>query len=667
MYFYKKPNADTPTYKIIILSILRFLSLSLILLLIFNPAFEINKKQTQKPVILFAQDNSKSVPYGLDSIGYKQSEYATEVKSLIGSLQKDYKVQTINFGSETKQSATFNFTDESTNFTNLFNYIQNQYVNANIGAVIISSDGIFNKGSNPIYESSKLNAPIYTIAIGDTNLHKDAFIKKVEYNKTNFVGNYSPIAVHVMVSNLKNNVLRLDVLKNNQVIEQKNIVVNSDNFFDKVTFLLKNEKSGIHKYTIKLSELTDEFSTENNVREIVVETHEKKQKILLVQQSYHPDCGVIKRVAEQNKAYEVDIKNAKDKIENLNDYNLVILHQLPSMSYGVSSLLKQIVKQKKSVLFVLGEKSSLPALNALQIGFSITDFKNIFDHTKVGINNKFTLFELNNLPDELNFFPPLTVPFANYPNIVDNNIMFYQKVGMLKTNKPLIFFTENGTQRVGVISGEGIWRWFMAEYDANQNQEISTDIVQKIIQFLIVTDQNKRFIVDVPTENSELGVKISAKLYNKSYELINKPDVSFEISDDKGKKYPHTFQKTANAYQLNLKLPIGTYRYKATAQLGTEQFEEKGSFIVKHSQLEAQNLQADFNLLYNLADKNGGKMFMPKQMQSIADEIKNNPNIKEISYNLTELETLISKKILFFIILLLLSAEWFFRKFWGLK
>lgn len=665
-YGYKKPYSDLPRFKIFVLAFFRFAVLWLLLLLITNPIFETKKQKTQKPILFFAQDNSSSMLYGTDT-NYLKNEYPKKIKKILADLEKKYEVKIISFGKEIKSPAQFSFEDEQTNFSKIFELIDNQYFNSNVGALIIASDGIFNQGENPLYAASKINVPIYTLAFGDTILHKDAFIKKIDYNKENFVGNRTPIAVHIEANKLKNSNLKLEIIKNNQTVQEKKIKVTTPNYFEKINFLLKNEEVGIHKYKIKLSSLDDEFSKQNNERDIVIKTHDKKQKILLVQHTWHPDVAALKRVVDGNKAYLLEIKNANDEIKNINEYSLVVLHQLPSNNYAISSLLKNIVKQKKSVLFILGEKTSINALNTLQIGFSISNFKQIFDYTNAGINNQFSLFNLEGIPEDLSFLPPLTVPFANYPNVSRSKVLFYQVVGNIKTEKPLIFFSENGSQRIGVIAGEGIWSWFLAEYAMHQNQQISKEIVQKTLQFLMINQEKKLFVVELPNENYETGMKITAKIYNKAYELITYPQVEFTIFDKQGRKYPHLFQKTDIDYFLHLKLPIGEYKFEAKTKVGDEVFQQKGEFVVQASHLEKQNLQADFHLLYNLAKQNGGEMYLYNQTDKIKTTIENNPSIKNINYTVEQTDALIDKKIIFLCLILLLTGEWFLRKLWSIR
>jgi hypothetical protein len=67
-----------------------------------------------------------------------------------------------------------------------------------------------------------------------------------------------------------------------------------------------------------------------------------------------------------------------------------------------------------------------------------------------------------------------------------------------------------------------------------------------------------------------------------------------------------------------------------------------------------------------LAFKHNAKLFYPNQLNQLADELLNSPTIKTITYSHKDISELIDLKAIFFILLGLLSFEWFIRKYNGL-
>jgi len=70
-------------------------------------------------------------------------------------------------------------------------------------------------------------------------------------------------------------------------------------------------------------------------------------------------------------------------------------------------------------------------------------------------------------------------------------------------------------------------------------------------------------------------------------------------------------------------------------------------------------------MLYQLAVENSGSMFLPDSIEKLVSELKQNNNIKPVSFSTKDLIDLIELRWLFFIIIGLLSVEWFLRKFFG--
>ena len=75
-----------------------------------------------------------------------------------------------------------------TNFNLLFDNIDKRYSNRNIGSLVIATDGLYNDGINPYYLATDVSYPIFTIALGDTNIKKDISVEKIYHNDVVFSG-----------------------------------------------------------------------------------------------------------------------------------------------------------------------------------------------------------------------------------------------------------------------------------------------------------------------------------------------------------------------------------------------------------------------------------------------------------------------------------------------
>jgi hypothetical protein len=409
------------------------------------------------------------------------------------------------------------------------------------------------------------------------------------------------------------------------------------------------------------------------VKDIFIDVLDRKQKILILADAPHPDIAAIKNSIEDNAHYEVVSVLAENaqQINNLFSYNLVILHQLPSVKNKIEKSIAEIEKSKIPVLFILGNQVSIQTLNAVQNVLNISSSGGKTSDAVPILSKDFTLFTIS---DEIkNFLPklsPLQCPFGNYkvaPSAEYSGILFQQKIGSVETSQPLWFFTNNLERKTGFILGEGIWRWRLLDFAAHGNSALFNELIDKTIQYLSLKADKRLFRViskNIFYENQQ--VEFDAELYNDSYELINQPEVTLTIINSDGKKFPFSFTRTTNAYHLNAgNFPVGAYRYEAKVNVGNKIFTQKGEFVIAPLQIETTNTIADHQLLYSLAKKSGGELIYPNQLNKLAQLLTSRKDIKPIRLWRKELSDLINLKWIFFLLLFLLSAEWLIRKING--
>jgi hypothetical protein len=223
-------------------------------------------------------------------------------------------------------------------------------------------------------------------------------------------------------------------------------------------------------------------------------------------------------------------------------------------------------------------------------------------------------------------------------------------------------------QKVGFIVGDGLWRWRLFNYQSSGNHNAFNELTQKIVQYLSLKGNEDNFNVHYPALFQETdNIELTAELYNDSYELVNTPDVNIHIKSDSLKEFNYTFDRTGDYYRLNAgNLLPGDYTFEAETQLGSQHFTEKGNFSILKNEVELQKNQADFGLLFQLAQQTGGIFSPINNYGTLLDAIANNKQITVQQHHQTFLTEWINLKSLFFLLIVLLGTEWFFRKYWGI-
>ena len=230
-----------------------------------------------------------------------------------------------------------------------------------------------------------------------------------------------------------------------------------------------------------------------------------------------------------------------------------------------------------------------------------------------------------------------------------------------------MFFSQTGDVKKGIICGEGIWRWRLQDFSDHDNANIFNELITKTAQYLSAKIDKSLFrVISKNNFYENESVEFDAEVYNDSYELINTPEVNISITNAEGKNFPFSFNKTNNAYRLDAgTFAVGNYRYEAQVKVGSKIYKEKGEFSVAALQVEITNTVADHQLLYALAKKSGGEMVYPSQVNKLADILNAREDIKPVSHSEKKLSDMINLKWIFFLILSLISIEWFIRKING--
>lgn len=670
MYFREKKFSDYSIWLKRTMALLRFMAVGLITFLLLAPFIKSVQEELKLPVLVIATDQSLSVDETNDENLINKLNGG--MLAMQENLAEKFDVRRVYFGSKVTE-APDSTQNKSTNIGHFLNYIEDQYSDQNLGAIIMATDGIYNEGPNPLYLKSGSPAPIYTIALGDTTQKKDIYIQNVLYNRITYLGDKFPVQIDVSAFNCSGNTTKLIIesLENGRAVQVSNqpLQVDSPDFFSTSTLILDTNTPGIKRYRARIEGIAGEYNTKNNSRDFFVEVLDARQKILILANAPHPDLGALKNQITENKNYEAEIRYMSDQNISVANYNLVILHNLPSENNNLSSVLSEINKNNIPRIFIVGMQTSLNLFNQVQDVIQVQGNSKSTEEIQAFLNPVFSQFTTSeSLSGQLRALPPLLTPFGTYKAKGTANVYLYQQIKKIKTDYPMIAFSDERGIRTTVICGEGIWRWRLFDYLQHQNYDRIGELVNKVVLLSSIKSDKRKFRTSTSKNlfRENEAILLDAQLYNDGYELVNDPDVRVVIKSEDNREFPFTFSKYMNYYTLDAGLfPPGTFRYQASVTFNGKILTSEGSFTVESIQLEMYDLTARHGLLTSLSEKTGGMMIRPQNIQALQDSLLKNESIKPVIYQSNTTKSIIHYRLLFFLILALLSVEWFFRRYFG--
>lgn len=667
LQYYKAKNPWGNSLNLLLL-VMRAVLVSFIAFLLLGPIVKQINNLLEKPAFIVLHDNSISIREGTDSTTRETLHKNLQETSRLLE-EKGYETTSLTLSEDA--AGDFSYSGTTSDINSALKRISNRFEGRAVAGVILVSDGIYNSGISPLY--SPHNFPVYSIGVGDTSQRADIALKNLSYNKIAYQGNKFPIRAEVQVKSLSTKSLTTSLLHQGKVIARETKPVSNPNQLVVFDFQPVAENQGIQKFDVQVAGLPEESNTRNNRASAFVEVVEGKKKILCIAPSPHPDIKVLAEIIGKNSNYEFrlhipGIREEPSSVLRSNDIDLVILHQSPDIRGRTLNVFQQFSRNKTSLLLMLGQQTELTQLMRHNMPIAFETLPRDYDEVTPVINPGFSNFIVSPEANTVfSSYPPVSVHYGKINLPLSAVPLLFQRVGSIVTEKPLLAVQVNDTHKIGILLGEGLWRWRLNEYDRTENTEAFDEVFGKLIQFLSTTDEKRRFrSYPVQQEFSETEpVIFESQVYNDIFEPVFGNTIDIEVTHESGTRNEYTYAISPGniRYQIG-GLPEGVYRYRSRTLINEKTEEVRGEFAIVRREAELQNLTADFDLLRNLSSQTGGKFYTVQEAGELqADVLKS--EAKALIHTEETYDAIINLKWVFWLLLILVTAEWGLRKYFG--
>jgi hypothetical protein len=650
-YYYKEKSNHKITP---LLLILKAISLFLLISLFINPSIENEVYQNEKPVLSLLTDNSASIAF------FDETKNVSEFQEKLSNnsaLNKKFTIQNFRFGKELQLKDSLSFSE---NETNIFNAISetNKLNSDKIAPIILLTDGNQTIGSE--YEFLNSKQPIYPVIYGDTTTFADVKITQINANKYSFLNNQFPVEVLLNYEGNENVTSVFTIASKGKKIFSKNVSFSPEKKSTTITTTIESTAKGIHFYTASLQKIDNEKNIKNNSKDFTVDVIDEQTNVLILTSVLHPDIGVLKKAIESNKQRKVTISLISDFKIQLNDFQLIVLYQVTA---NFKNSITEINSNKLPYLFISGANTDWNFVNSQQLGFQ----KKVINQTEnygATFNDSYGTFLQNNIG--FDDFPPLKDRFGELIIMKEHQVLLNQNINGIQTKVPLLATIENDSQKIATLFGEGLWKWRAASF-LNSNSFADFDaFVGNSVSYL--ASNKKRDRLEVRTENlytANSTINISAFYLDKTYKFDPRASLEITITNQVTNnvlKLP--FSLINNSYQVDIEnLASGIYTYSVSV-LG-QNLKKSGQFIITNYQIEEQFTSANIEKLKKIAANSGGKVFYKNQIDLLTKELSENESFYTIQKSTKKEQQLLDWKWVLFLIIGLLTIEWFIRKYIG--
>lgn len=640
-----------------IFAFLRFISVFAVLLLLINPKFDKVTFIVEKPNLLVAIDNSSSIKH------LKQDQQTRNVISDISnnnSLKNKFNIQYYTFGESLKTLDSLLFSEQETNIHKAFSQLHQIYKQTTSPTVLIT-DGNQTYGNDYQYITNTYNQPIYPIIVGDTITHVDLKIEQLNVNKYAYLKNKFPVEAILVYNGSDNITSNFVVSKGNTTVFKEVVNFSKNNNSKVLNITLPANSIGINYFKASLTPLENEKNKVNNTKNFAVDIINQNTKIAIVSDFTHPDLGALKNSIESNEQRSVSFLNTKDILNQLNDFQLIILYQ---PNYSFKEIYKLLKLQNTNKFVIIGTKTNLDFINSLDSNYTV-EKTNQTENYQAELNSNYQPFILEDIHVES--FPPLHSNYGSAIFSVPFETILNKTLHGVSIQEPLLATIDDGKSREAVLFGENIWKWRSQSYTNSKSFNEFDDFIGKIIQYLDSNKQKSRLQIYYESfYNGSNTIQIKAEYFDENYVFDTRETLQITVTNKITKE-----QKTLplilknNNYQVDLSnLPPSEYTFSIKASKAN--LSKSGNFQVLEYNVEQQFLSANTNKLKQLASASNGATFYINNTENLATNLLNDNRYKPIQKSHKNTLSLIDWKYLLAVIALSLGIEWFLRKYNGL-
>lgn len=651
-YFFKAKNKSNLIW---FLAFLRFMAIFGLLVLLINPVISKSSLEITKTPLAIAVDNSSSIE------ALKSDKKATELyQKLISNpaLKEKFEIQSYQFDADFKPSEKFDFKGKQTNLDQVAKNLKSINKNLTFPTVIIT-DGNQTTGNDYVYRFDPVNK-VYPLVVGDTTTFFDLKINQLNVNKYAFHKNKFPVEVFLQYSGDKAATADFTISQGNSVVVKEKVSFLPSKKTASLNLLLPADKVGLQIFKAAITSNVKEKNSYNNIKNFAVEIIDQKSTIAIVSAINHPDIAALKRSIEINAQRKVILVKPND-INQLQEASVLVLYQ-PTAAF--KAVFDNNKNAGRNTFIIAGNNTDFNFLNQQQNNLNFKMSGQIEDYLSE-FQSQFNLFAIDDIGFEN--LPPLQNLFGTVTTNGNVSVLLSSKIRNVSTNAPLLAFAENQGKRTAFLLGENSWKWRLQSHVDNQSFEKYDIFIDKVIQFLATSTSKKSLVVTHESfYNSGDELIINAQYFNKNYEFDEKARLTISVTNKENKQSKnYDLLKGNNSYSVNLDgLTAGKYNFTVKELNSNTSY--SSHFEILDFDIEKQFVNPDVLKLKQLALQTNGKAFFENQAENLINTLLENKEYKSIEKNVSTKTPIIDWVWLLVLIAVLLTTEWFVRKYNGL-
>ena len=721
-WLYRLSKVDISRPIRVLLIILKSAALTSLFICILKPQIIIPNKLPRESHLAILVDGSSSMALHDNGKELSRGEAAIEMmygeNGLVNRLGERLKVHTFSFDSGfnlISNPGELVFTGSRTDINQGLQHAENALEEVPLSGIVLISDGGDNTGEDPVHMARLLNSkkiPVFAVGVGQKKIEKDLEITRLTASQSVLQDSIFDVSVTVRNQGYGEDDIELVIEQEDRIVSTQRFKVENGISTKRHTFELMPEKEGPLVYTVRIPEESDEIVTENNKQTFLVNNEKRRLNILYVEGYPRNEYKFIRRAVQDDKDLRIAaylktgpqkyLRQGMDSPEELDKgypveeeelfrYEAIIIGDVPRGFFTTEQLAitKEFVSKRGGGLLMIGGK------NGFSDGFIDTPIADLLPITLIREDK--VPMQLRGSPQSKDhptgqkFTLRLTMegersPLLRLKGETEMNLRFWESMPQLQginvtgpakpgavvlavhpflnyqnRSLPVIAYERYGRGRTMAITTSSTWRWqmLMAHEDTSHER-----FWRQLLRWLAGSALH-RVEINLDRDSYVAGdeVLVSVRISDRSFSPVNDATVWLKVTGP-----DNTIQDIRLAWSVKEE---GVYRgafnvhKNGVYNLGVSSTSASGaideadiSLFAGGYNMEYTNPAMNAALLMKIAEESGGKFYTEGDISQLVNDIWYLPQ----DYTVLIREDIWDSPIMFFLIVLFFSLEWFIRR-----
>ncbi|MGH7523068.1 MAG: hypothetical protein ACREK8_02065 [Gemmatimonadales bacterium] len=684
---------------------------------LLRPALALTSAVPQRNVLAIALDDSRSMQIrdvdGARRVAAEERVFADST-ALVRRLSDRFALRFFRFGADAAPipgAGALTASGARTDLATMFGSVRQELADMPVAGIVVVSDGADNASADlatSILGLRMKQIPVYTVGVGRERFPRDVSVDRFDVPATTLKGSGALATVTIGARGVNGDSVTVTAEADGHIVATQSLLLPAGREAIQVPLRIPPLDVGTHVITARISPLKGEIITENNETAALLRVRPGYERVLYFEGEPRFEFAFLRRAFDADSAVRLVglLRSAKGKYLriNVNDsldlvngfptsrdelfrYRALILGDVEASYFTADQLrmIEDFVDRRGGALLVLGGREALA-----EGGYTGTALAQVLPFTLESGGRRIADTALATLkiePTAAGLVHPAlqlgataalnAARWDSLPTLTSVNqlgdlrpgaeVLLDGRASPRGEARPVLAIQRYGRGISAVLGVQDTWTWKMDPTTAIDDHRFES-FWRQLVRWLLdqVPEQ-----LDVSTVPQRVGpgeaVSLRARLADSIYMDVNDAVVTADVTSPTGTvatvPLGWTMREDGSYAGRFVTTDPGTYRYSVLATHGRDSVRFAGGAILADSRgADMEHAELRTSLLQRIARETGGKYYPLADLSHLPDDVL----LTNSGITAHEARDLWDMPIVLLLILILLGAEWGYRRWRGL-